>query len=391
MRLLNPLLSRKNQEYFSFVIYDSEQKCLFQICSLCGKILVGEVTQTNMLTAHMEKKHPKWLNALWSTKDESSDHENTTESGVQIDHYFSFIPRGNTGGICFISEPANATIYINGIWTGFCTPSFIKDIPNGVHEYVLRKYPYKDISGDVFLFPNQEVMIYADFDMELCSDYFVTTPLGAKIFIDDKDTGKVTPALISDLRKGSHNYKLRLGDRTFVGTFNARTDYVDEIKRNIPPKKHPKWKYKKQREDTDPSIVAYLSSWSPSVIGEQKDTNPSITDEDEPLAHRKNDPFYWDTCPGCGVDLKDLPFKRQKSEFYCQQCGELFKSPRTRTQDVPLKPWKDPESLFCDTEFLKNLIGKEPAKGTECKDVHDEEKTSGTESTVIKKNTNLRD
>ncbi|MBU0846449.1 hypothetical protein KKH23_04615 [Patescibacteria group bacterium] len=34
----------------------------------------------------------------------------------------------------------------------------------------------------------------------------------------------------------------------------------------------------------------------------------------------------------------------------------------------PLKPWKDPNSLFCDTEFLKKLLGKEPAKGKECKD-----------------------
>jgi hypothetical protein len=33
-----------------------------------------------------------------------------------------------------------------------------------------------------------------------------------------------------------------------------------------------------------------------------------------------------------------------------------------------LKPWQDPESLFCDTEFLKKIIGKEPAKGKECKE-----------------------
>lgn len=35
---------------------------------------------------------------------------------------------------------------------------------------------------------------------------------------------------------------------------------------------------------------------------------------------------------------------------------------------VPLKPWKDPESLFCDTKFLREFLGKEPAKGKECKD-----------------------
>ncbi len=44
-------------------------------------------------------------------------------------------------------------------------------------------------------------------------------------------------------------------------------------------------------------------------------------------------------------------------------------APRIKEQKHrhPLKPWKDPESLFCDSEFLKKLIGKEPTKGKECK------------------------
>lgn len=33
-----------------------------------------------------------------------------------------------------------------------------------------------------------------------------------------------------------------------------------------------------------------------------------------------------------------------------------------------LKPWKDPESLFCDTKFLESLLGKEPARDLECRD-----------------------
>ena len=33
-----------------------------------------------------------------------------------------------------------------------------------------------------------------------------------------------------------------------------------------------------------------------------------------------------------------------------------------------LKPWHDPESLFCDTKFLRQFLGKEPAKESECKD-----------------------
>ena len=34
----------------------------------------------------------------------------------------------------------------------------------------------------------------------------------------------------------------------------------------------------------------------------------------------------------------------------------------------PLKPWQDPESLFCDTGFLEKFLGKKPREGKECKD-----------------------
>jgi len=34
----------------------------------------------------------------------------------------------------------------------------------------------------------------------------------------------------------------------------------------------------------------------------------------------------------------------------------------------PLKPWEDSESLFCDTEFLKELCGKEHEKRDECRE-----------------------
>ena len=44
---------------------------------------------------------------------------------------------------------------------------------------------------------------------------------------------------------------------------------------------------------------------------------------------------------------------------------EDIKKPKLRQF---LKPWRDPESLFCDTKFLRQYLGKEPTKGSECKD-----------------------
>lgn len=53
------------------------------------------------------------------------------------------------------------------------------------------------------------------------------------------------------------------------------------------------------------------------------------------------------------INQPDFPIKDKKLKFINR---------------VPLKPWKDPESLFCDTKFLREFLGKEPRKGKECKD-----------------------
>ncbi len=40
---------------------------------------------------------------------------------------------------------------------------------------------------------------------------------------------------------------------------------------------------------------------------------------------------------------------------------------RKQLYEAPLKPWEDKESMFCDTRFLREFLGKEPRKGDECK------------------------
>ncbi len=77
-------------------------------------------------------------------------------------------------------------------------------------------------------------------------------------------------------------------------------------------------------------------------------------------------------------DLKKLSeraekIKLQRKERNLKQKEDIefartIKTIRTKPNRHPLKPWKDPESLFCDTEFLKKLIKKTPKKGIECKD-----------------------
>lgn len=51
---------------------------------------------------------------------------------------------------------------------------------------------------------------------------FITTPLGAEIFIDGIDTGQTTPANIIDIIQGTHSYTLRLANhRDYIGTVDV--------------------------------------------------------------------------------------------------------------------------------------------------------------------------
>ena len=83
-----------------------------------------------------------------------------------------------------------------------------------------------------------------------------------------------------------------------------------------------------------------------------------------------------------------------RNEFVCVVCGSWFKT--SYRHDRPIKTCgkecniklrrhgitknnhnfdlinpiiiKDPESLFCDTEFLEKLMGKKPASAEECEE-----------------------
>jgi hypothetical protein len=75
-------------------------------------------------------------------------------------------------------------------------------------------------------------------------------------------------------------------------------------------------------------------------------------------------------CRICGYSpsIEDTFGKCDKgimTEFLKRHIGKEHSSQVSRLH-VPLKPWKDPESLFCSPK-LKEIIGKEPLRGEECR------------------------
>ena len=69
------------------------------------------------------------------------------------------------------------------------------------------------------------------------------------------------------------------------------------------------------------------------------------------------------------IQYKETIRKKNKRAYnkYKKERQEKRKERNERIFEFDIKPWKDPESLFCDTGFLENMLGKEITKGKECK------------------------
>ncbi len=123
------------------------------------------------------------------------------------------------GSIRFTSTPAGAEIFLDGTDHDIKTPATITDVPVGSHGYTIKLDGFKDSTGTVPVLENQMAEVSVSLiPLESCI-YFVTSVQGAKIFVDDVDTGKVTPSLICGLSLGSHTYRLELsGYKTVTGS-----------------------------------------------------------------------------------------------------------------------------------------------------------------------------
>lgn len=113
-------------------------------------------------------------------------------------------------GRVFISaNVTGAIIWLDGNDTGKLTPDTI-EAQTGVHEISLTKELYHKITGNVEIF--KDTTITVNFVMQEITEFgkvYVTSNVnGAAIFIDDGDTGKLTPDTIAT-SPGVHQIKLQ--------------------------------------------------------------------------------------------------------------------------------------------------------------------------------------
>jgi serine/threonine protein kinase len=106
-----------------------------------------------------------------------------------------------TGVIQVNSTPAGAQVFVNEKDSGQVTPATLKDIKVGeTQKITLKKPKFKDWTQTLSLADPNPVTLNPTLEViPVGTIKVVTTPPGAKIFIDGKDSGKVSPASFEEL------------------------------------------------------------------------------------------------------------------------------------------------------------------------------------------------
>lgn len=109
------------------------------------------------------------------------------------------------------STPDGAQVFLNDSETNLVTPATIKTLKVGEPQKVTLKKPkFKDWSKTVTLVDPSPVSLTPTLEViPVGSIKVASTPPGAKIFIDGKDSGKISPATLEDLPL-SQTYSLKL-------------------------------------------------------------------------------------------------------------------------------------------------------------------------------------
>ena len=119
----------------------------------------------------------------------------------------------STGSISIQSNPTGAKIYLDDVDTGFVTPNTILNVPAGNHNIRCSLGGYTDNSQTTMVSAGQTASVNIDLAIvpSMGSVSIQSNPTGAKIFLDDTDTGFVTPKTILNVPTGSHNIRCNLG------------------------------------------------------------------------------------------------------------------------------------------------------------------------------------
>ncbi|MGR3174615.1 MAG: PEGA domain-containing protein [Candidatus Scalindua sp.] len=116
--------------------------------------------------------------------------------------------RITTGAIKINSEPASATIYLNGKEVG-TTPDTIRSIAPGTHEIEVHMEGYEEWKRSIKVNVGKEKVLTALLQTKIGSILIESKPSNARIYLDDREVGK-TPANLKSIVLGTHEVEVRM-------------------------------------------------------------------------------------------------------------------------------------------------------------------------------------
>ncbi len=118
------------------------------------------------------------------------------------------------GTLEIVTEPSGASIVVDGVPTGKQSPATLENLKLKTDlKIVISKNEYEDFEQVVNLTSSKTQKIstkLTPISPSLGRISVNSTPAGAKVFIDDKDTGRTTPAAIANLASKKYEVGLKL-------------------------------------------------------------------------------------------------------------------------------------------------------------------------------------
>ena len=115
----------------------------------------------------------------------------------------------NQGELRFVSQPDGAKVEVDG-WTEptWITPFKASNLAAGQHTVSFSKAGYMEVSRTIDVASGKSLQVDAQLKLAVAMVTVTSTPPGANILVDGKDTGKITPADLQ-LEKGEHTVLIR--------------------------------------------------------------------------------------------------------------------------------------------------------------------------------------
>jgi predicted Ser/Thr protein kinase len=113
-----------------------------------------------------------------------------------------------TGELQITSTPAGAEVHVDGSIQG-STPFNVKNLTPGQHTVVVSKSGFQTATRAIDVAAGKPTpLVVALQPIPMASVSIASQPAGANVFVDDKDSGKVTPAQLT-LEAGEHRITVR--------------------------------------------------------------------------------------------------------------------------------------------------------------------------------------